>query len=157
MEDIDRKDMEEFMEKNENVLEGIAKEIVARRLMLKLHFGLWISVNILTTLLYYLSESEDLWYLWVLIPWGMALALHYFNYYTFRNGLFATSNEYFFGYHTFLFIAINILLIFIDAFTSFTINNGWTFDWFWYPLISWLGVYFLNMIIYYSIRRREVL
>lgn len=156
MENIDSKDMEEFIEKNENILVGIAKEIVARRLMLKLHTGLWMGVNLLTMLLYYLSESDDLWYLWVLIPWGIALCLHIFNYTTFRNGIFATTNEYFFGYHSFFFISINLLLIFIDGFTSYIYEDAWKLEWFQYPLISWLGVYFLNLLIYYTIRRREV-
>ena len=129
----------------------IAKEIVARRIVLKYHIGLYFLANFITTLIYFLSSETDNWYLWVIIPWGLAIIIHIVNFYLFRHGLLGNVNEYLYVYHVVLFIIVNILLIFINGFTS---SPRWQLDWYWIVLISWGGAFILHSLIYFVIKRK---
>ena len=141
-------ELEEFINTNQEALQEIAKEIVARRLILRTHIGLWIFVNILTGLIYELSDSVDHWYVWVVVPWAFAIMLHVFNFEMFRNGRLSSGQEYVFAYHVFLYVSINILLIFIDGFGATPL---WIFDWFWWPLGGWGFLFLIHCMIYAKI------
>ena len=136
----------------QEAIREIAKEIVARRIVLKYHIGLYILANFITTLIYFLSSETDNWYLWVIIPWGLAIIIHVVNFYLFRHGLLGNVNEYLYVYHVVLFIIVNILLIFINGFTS---SPRWQLDWYWIVLISWGGAFLLHSVAYFIIKKRS--
>ncbi len=143
---------------NDGSLRNIAKEIVMRRLILKVHGIVYLLVNLLLFIINimtnsqywdaysssYTNKGEYLWHLWPIVCWGIALLIHAFNYVTYRKGLILSASAGFIAYHTFVYCIVNGLLLFINWFTQGIIS------WALWPLGFWGFGLIIHVYIYYS-------
>jgi hypothetical protein len=142
--------LKRYIEDHHDAIQEIAKEVVARRIMLKINAGLWLSVNLLLLLIYSLTNVTLFTLLWSVVPWGLFVIIHLFNYKVFRNGLFSNYNEYAYAYTIFLFFIINILLIFIDVIDATPIS----IEWYWWALMGLTIALALHTIIFFILQQR---
>lgn len=138
---------------NEQSLRHIAKQIVIHRMVLMIHIALYIFVNVLLVVINYMTDQyylihwqtnfyrlQYIWHTWALFCWGIAVILHIFAYYNYRNGLICHVWDGLMVYHACIFILGNALILFINWF----VNNH--VDWALWVLLFWgllLGIHFL--------------
>jgi hypothetical protein len=141
-------EINEYIKNHQEEIREIAKEIVARRLILQAHFGLWLGTNLLLVLIFILTQVPLGVLGWTAIPWGFAVMLHAFNFVVFRNGWLKDWNEYAYAYTVFLFVTVSALLAFID----FMDDPDRQFKWYFWSLMG-MGIFFVvHTIIFLLIR-----
>ena len=147
-ENAEEKKISEF---NEKSLRDIAREIVGRRLGLRIHWIAYILVNILLFVINYFTNFSYYWFLWPLTCWGVAIAIHTFSYVVYRRGLVSTTAGGLIAYHTFIFIVVNLLLLFINWFTS----SPHAINWFFWPLGCWGAGLIVHWVFYLNSRPKN--
>ncbi len=107
----------------------IAKKRILKRAFFNAHLWLFFAVNALIYIINYVNFS-NYWYApWVSTGWGLLLAIHaFFHIYP---------KAKFFWIHLMLFMALNLYLLFVDYYSTGTL------DWFWWPLGCW-GILILS-------------
>ncbi len=138
-----------IIEFNPDSVRRIAKQMIVRRYVVILHCWIYVFVNILLFVINFLVNRVDYpWFLWPLAGWGLALLIHTFSYWIFSKGIVNLAKLLLY-YHLFIFITTNILVIFIDAFTS---ANRWSpSGWYLWVFGVWLMFLVLHLIIVYYI------
>jgi hypothetical protein len=112
---------------------------IVRRALLQTHIFLYILVNAILFAVYnFFANTGDYWFMWALTGWGLALAIH----------IFATvgKNAGLLSYHIFIYILVNLFLVFVDWFTDGSLN------WAYWPILGW-GIGLILHIVFYSIYR----
>lgn len=140
--DKEKTDKEKIDEFSEDSLREIAKEIVTRRLALKIHLVIYLIANILMV---YFGVTENVPGL--LIPfagWGVGLVTHTFSYISFRGGWFGKGTSNVLAYHTVIGIATCLLLAWINLVT----NNFMEINWAYIPIAAILGSILVHYILY---------
>ncbi|MHA1340095.1 MAG: 2TM domain-containing protein [Promethearchaeota archaeon] len=150
-ENIYNEKLSEFSEKS---LRKIAKEIVFKRIVLKIHLVAYIFVNILIFSINYsyLPDKTDIfgyWVLWVITSWGLAVLLHAFIYISFRYGLFTSNLKLALSYHSFITIIICFFLIFADWFST------GKFEWFWWPSAALICALLIHFYTYFVVKPKK--
>lgn len=138
-------DIKEF---SDDSLREIAKEIVVKRTALKFHFYTYIGVNILTLLINFLVDFSYKWFLWVLVPWGLVIVFHAFNFYTFRHGTFTSGSKAALWYNTVISVLVSVLLAFIDIFTQENMQLSLT--WSVYAILPLFAALIIHFSIYFN-------
>lgn len=138
---------------NEESVRRIAKQMVVRKYVVILHCWIYVFVNILLFIINFLVNNLSYpWFLWSASGWGLALLIHAFSYWIYSKGIVNIAQLLFY-YHLFIFICTNILITFIDGFTSPT---RWIPSW-WclYVLGCWfIGLVLHSIIVYYVVPKR---
>ena len=142
--------LSQYLIDHHDAIQEIAKEVVARRIMLKVDAGLWLGVNLLLLLIYSLTDVNLYTLLWSIVPWGLFVLIHLFNFKIFRNGWLSNYNEYAYAYSLFLYFVINILLIFIDVIDELPIK----LNWYYWALMGLTIALFVHSIIFFIIQKR---
>lgn len=113
-------------------LRAIAKEIVQKRMALKIHWTVYILVNLLLFVINYFSDYSYAWHMWALAPWGVGIMIHTFSYIFFRKGTFTNTKIKGLMYHLVVVALVCYLIIFIDWFSDNSLD--W-YIWVVVPLI----------------------
>jgi len=130
---------------DENSLREIAKEIVVRRTAVKVHWIVYILVNLFLVVLNYLIDQLAYpWCLWPITGWFIGLSVHTFNYITFKHGSLKTGRGAILSYHVFIAVIISVFLVFVDYMDGLVLN--W---WYWavVPLIVSVIIHFLIYVL----------
>ncbi|MHA1755630.1 MAG: 2TM domain-containing protein [Promethearchaeota archaeon] len=129
------KDIGEF---NDESLRKIAKEIVFKRMGVKIHIIIYILVNILLIAINLLLNPSYLWCLWALFGWGIFMSYHVVSYIIYRRGMFPETATKLAFYHVYTYIMASAFLIFINY---FTMNPSNPIFWFYWAVVPWgIGV-----------------
>ena len=130
---------------NDDSLEGIAKEIVVKRMVLIVHLWAYLFINLLLFIINYLVDYDYRWHFWVLTSWGLILSLHGLTYLLYKQGI---ENLASLGmvYHAAFYVLVNLFLLFVDWFS--TVNMGTEIHWFWYPLGLWGVVLVIHLVVF---------
>ncbi len=118
-------------------IKKFAKNIVLKRLFMKIHLVVFIAVNLL---LFLINNPKIIvlegiqWWPWVITGWGIALSYHIF---WFVKGNMVS----FFSLNVFSFVIITLYLSFINWYVEAKIT------WAWIPALFWL----LAIIIHYTL------
>jgi predicted membrane channel-forming protein YqfA (hemolysin III family) len=100
-----------------------------------IHLGVYVLVVGLLAALNLYRNPDHLWFVWVLIGWGIGVAAHGLAMVLRRSGrreaIFTDPRKRSFLVHLFIYVAVNALLIAVNLLRSPH------YYWFLYPLISW--------------------
>lgn len=154
---------EKLSEFNDDSLRKIAKEIIILRTGVTIHLFAFIfvnailfGINLMTINGSYLAllenpetRFESIWHFWALIPWGAAMTLHLFSYFTYRRGTFRSLMGKVMGYHLMIYLVVNLLLCFINWF----VTGG--LSWVFWPIGCWGCLLIIHLFFYSMNRPRE--
>ncbi|MBY9006174.1 MAG: 2TM domain-containing protein [Candidatus Lokiarchaeota archaeon] len=130
---------------SEESLRRIAAQKVKYRLLLRFHAITYIMVNILLTILNYVTNASYYWFVFPLLGWLIGLSIHAIAYYCYANGIYPMMKRISY-IHLIAFITTMLLLLVIDS----NIMNGFQFEgisWSIYPAISWGFPVLLHVIV----------
>ncbi len=100
-----------------------------------IHLVLYVVVNLALVQINLMSDPQKIWYIWPLIGWGIGLAAHglalYLHAKSDGRGLFSQPEARGFITHLFVYVAVNLLLAFIN------LTQTPTELWFQWPLLGW--------------------
>ena len=100
-----------------------------------IHLGVYVLVVAALAALNLYRNPEHLWFIWVLIGWGIGVAAHGLALLLQRSGrseaVFADRRVRGFAVHVFVYVAVNALLIVVNLLYMPT------YYWFLYPLLGW--------------------
>jgi hypothetical protein len=137
----------EFDEKS---LREIAKEIVVRRTAVRIHWIVYVLVNLfLVVLNYMIDKFETPWCLWPIAGWFIGLAIHTFNYETYKHGALKTGRGALLSYHIFTAVIVSVFIIFVDYMT------GYTLDWWYWAVVPLLVSVVIHFFIYQSSKPKK--
>ncbi|WP_371805069.1 2TM domain-containing protein [Candidatus Lokiarchaeum ossiferum] len=146
----EEKKLNEF---NDDSVRRIAKQMIVRRYVVILHCWVYVFVNILLFIINFLVNHLSYpWFLWALSGWGLGLLIHSFSYWIYTKGVVNIAKLLFY-YHLFIFICTNILIAFIDGFTS---SPRWTSPWWCLWVVGFwaVGLALHLIIVYYIVPKR---
>jgi hypothetical protein len=126
---------------SEESLRKIAAQKVTFRFSVKIHFTVFIVVNILLFIINYLFTPEFHWIVFPFFSWLIGMSLHGLTYILYARGIYPMAKR---GviYHMDAFIFVNLLLFI----TNYMTNPN--FYWVLFPAIFWGGLVVLHTIIY---------
>ena len=110
------------------------RRIVLWRLTAKVHLALFIMVNLLVLSINWAFSPGNLWWLWMVTGWGLVFSAHVFYAVT-------RARVTPFQWHIFLYISVNLYLLFINLYTAHRIT------WCWIPWLSWSVPLVVNIVI----------
>ena len=100
-----------------------------------IHLGVYVLVVAALAALNLYRNPEHLWFIWVLIGWGIGVAAHGLALLLQRSGrseaVFTDKRARGFAVHVFVYVAVNALLIVVNLLYMPT------YYWFLYPLLGW--------------------
>lgn len=115
-----------------------------------IHVVLYIVVNLGLVQINLMSEPEKIWFVWPMIGWGIGVAAHglalYLQARASGHGLLAQPEARGFIAHLFVYVAVNLLLAFIN------LSQTPTTLWFQWPLLFWGAAVFIHGLV---MRRAE--
>jgi hypothetical protein len=100
-----------------------------------IHFGIYVVVVALLAAINLHRHPEHLWFIWVLLGWGIGVAAHGLALLLRRSGrseaMFTDPRKRIFCVSAFVYVAVNALLIAVNFLSAPTRY------WFIYPLLGW--------------------
>ena len=128
---------------SEESLRKIAAQKVSYRFSVKIHFVVFIVVNILLFIINFIFTPEFYWIVFPFFSWLIGISIHGLTYILYARGVYPMAKR---GviYHVDAFIFVTLLLLITNYMTS----PG--FYWVLFPVIFWGGIVILNVIIYFQ-------
>ena len=111
-----------------------------------IHLSAYAVINAIFAGLNLYTQPEQIWFIWPLIGWGIGVAAHglalYLKAKSSSHGALASEEARGFVTHLFVYIAVNLLLAFIN------LSSSPDALWFHWPLLGWgLGVFLHGLMI----------
>ena len=128
---------------SEESLRKIAAQKVSYRFSVKIHFVVFIVVNILLFIINYIFTPEFYWIVFPFFSWLIGISIHGLTYILYARGVYPMAKRGVF-YHVDAFIFVTLLLFITNYMTSPS------FYWVLFPVIFWGGIVILNVIIYFQ-------
>jgi len=141
--------MNEKVEFSEESLREIAEQKIRYRLGVKIHFAVFILVNILLVIINIFTQPYGYRFYWFIFPflaWFIGLIMHIVAYVLYARGVYPMAKR---GviFHFFAYLTVNLLLFAIDTnvWQNFTFHRIY---WAYYPAFFWGIALILHAIVY---------
>ncbi|MHA1734041.1 MAG: 2TM domain-containing protein [Promethearchaeota archaeon] len=114
---------------SEETIRKIAREKVKQKIILQIHFVVYVTTNLFLAFINYLTIKDVWWAAYPALGWLIGLGLHAMYYVTYAKGV--ERGKVYFALHAVAFALVNGLLIFTNW------NTDSTYWWAIWPLSCW--------------------